>query len=58
LHRKELFLPPHHPAIPAFRSITLAAEQAGLFVNTKTIGFKRNWEKLMQEKGFIPPESE
>jgi DNA phosphorothioation-associated putative methyltransferase len=55
LHRKELFLPPHHPAIPAFRSITLAAEQAGLFVNTKTIGFKQNWEKLMQEKGFTLP---
>lgn len=54
LHRKELFLPPHHPAIPAFRSLTLAAEQAGLFINTKTIGFKQTWEKLMQEKGFIP----
>ena len=52
LHRKETLLAPDHPQIPEFQALTIAAEQAGLFENTRTIGFKQNWERLIQRKGY------
>jgi DNA phosphorothioation-associated putative methyltransferase len=53
LHRKETMLLAEHPDIPKYRALTAACEQAGLFENTKTIGFKRNWERLIKRKGFV-----
>ncbi len=52
LHRKETFLPPGHPLHPKFAALTAAEEAAGLYTDTTTIGFKLNWEKLLQEKGL------
>jgi DNA phosphorothioation-associated putative methyltransferase len=53
LHRKETMLLAEHPEIPKYRALTEACEQAGLFENTKTIGFKRNWERLIKRKGLV-----
>ncbi|MCP4702014.1 MAG: DNA phosphorothioation-associated putative methyltransferase [Gammaproteobacteria bacterium] len=52
LHRKETMLLPEHPDIPGFRALTQEYEQAGLFENTRIIGFKRNWERLIKRKGY------
>jgi DNA phosphorothioation-associated putative methyltransferase len=52
LHRKETFLPPGHPSVSLFEEITLEGEKAGLYENTKTIGFKQKWERLIYNKGY------
>ena len=52
LHRKETMLLPEHPEIPALRNLTQQCERAGLFENPKTIGFKRNWERLIKHTGY------
>ena len=53
LHRKESFLPPNHPKRGEFEALTKAEEQAGLYEETATIGFKLNWERLLAAKGVI-----
>ena len=53
LHRKESFLPPDHPRRAEFAALTQAEERAGLYEDTSTIGFKLNWEKLLQAKGLV-----
>ncbi len=52
LHRKETFLPEGHPTFTIYRRLTEAEEVAGLYEDTTTIGFQRNWEKLLQAKGL------
>jgi DNA phosphorothioation-associated putative methyltransferase len=52
LHRKETFVLTSHPLLELFESITREGEEAGLFENTRTIGFKKNWEKLIASKGL------
>jgi DNA phosphorothioation-associated putative methyltransferase len=52
LHRKEALLAPDDPRIPAFRAITARAEERGLFRDTKTIGTRRAWERLLKEAGL------
>ena len=52
LHRKEEFLPQDHPLREDFKLLTKEEERMGLFKNTKTIGFKKNWEQLLSEKGI------
>jgi len=52
LHRKETLLDPTDPLIPDYKKITIHAEREGLFDNKKIIGFKRNWEKILKEKGL------
>ena len=52
LHRKETFLEPGHPSVISFREITKEGEKAGLYVNTRTIGFKKSWERLIAKKGY------
>jgi len=52
LHRKESFLPPSHPLRSQFETLTRSEEQVGLYENTSTIGFKLNWEKLLESKGL------
>ena len=50
LHRKEAFLPADHPKRRLFTALTEAEEAAGLYANTTTIGFKLNWERLVDSK--------
>jgi DNA phosphorothioation-associated putative methyltransferase len=52
LHRKETLLSPNHPDIPKLRALTNAEEQAGLFIDTKSIGFEQNWKQLLEKKGL------
>ncbi len=52
LHRKESFLPAEHPLRAEFEALTRAEEQAGLYENTSTIGFRLNWERLLESKGL------
>ena len=52
LHRKEMFIRERHPRRVEFAALTHAEEQAGLYANTTTIGFKLNWERLLQSKGL------
>jgi hypothetical protein len=52
LHRKESLLILGHPSRPGFEALTRAEEAAGLYENTATIGFKLNWEKLLEAKGL------
>lgn len=52
LHRKETFLPNDHPDVQKFHQLTAQEEEAGLYVETATIGFRLNWERLLKEKGL------
>lgn len=52
LHRKETMLAPDSEYITLFREITEEGERAGLYENTRTIGFKRSWLNLIAKKGF------
>jgi DNA phosphorothioation-associated putative methyltransferase len=52
LHRKELLLPKTHPAYEAYKSLTIAAEQIGLFDDPNRIGFKRAWDALLAQRGY------
>ncbi len=52
LHRKELLVHPSHPDFPAWQRLTAEAEELGLFDNTRTIGFRKNWLELIEGKGF------
>jgi hypothetical protein len=52
LHRKETFLCEHHPDRAKFEALTRAEEAAGLYEHSATIGFKLNWERLLNDKGF------
>jgi DNA phosphorothioation-associated putative methyltransferase len=52
LHRKELLLPPEHKEIPKFQALTQAAEAIGLFDDPSKIGFRKQWERLITEKGY------
>lgn len=52
LHRKELLLPPDHHEISRFHELTSAAKTLGLSDDPSRIGFQKQWEKLINEKGF------
>lgn len=51
LHRKETFLAPGDPRIEGFAKLTRDEEEASLYEETNTIGFKQNWERLLESKG-------
>ncbi|HDL01689.1 MAG TPA: DNA phosphorothioation-associated putative methyltransferase [candidate division Zixibacteria bacterium] len=53
LHRKETFLKPDHPDVPSFKAFTEEGEKIGLYENTKNIGFKKSWERLISRKGYL-----
>lgn len=53
LHRKETFLLPTDPRVPALREMTAEAEQAGLYDKANSIGFKLSWERLISRKGYL-----
>ena len=52
LHRKETFVLPSYPLYQTFKDITDEGERIGLYQNTKSIGFKQQWENLIKRKGF------
>ena len=52
LHRKELLLPEDHPRRAEYAALTEAAEAIGLFDYPTRIGYRRQWEQLVREKGY------
>jgi len=52
LHRREAFLAPDHPQKDLFNSFTEEGEVIGLYENTRAIGFKQNWERIIKRKGY------
>ncbi|NKC21480.1 DNA phosphorothioation-associated putative methyltransferase [Pseudoalteromonas sp. S4498] len=52
LHRKEAFVLPDYPKFAEFESITKEGEAIGLYQNTKTIGFKKQWSALIKRQGY------
>lgn len=49
LHRKELLLPKNHSKLPEYQAITRIAEKHNLFLNVRSIGFKRHWLELVEK---------
>ena len=52
LHRKELLLPEDHPRRAEYEALTEAAEAIGLFDHPTRIGYRRQWEQLVRERGY------
>lgn len=52
LHRKETFILPSHPSVSLFRELTREGELAGLYQDARSIGFKKNWQELIAQKGY------
>ncbi|MEI7236249.1 DNA phosphorothioation-associated putative methyltransferase [Pectobacterium carotovorum] len=52
LHRKETMILPESDYYEHFASLTKEGEKAGLYENTRTIGFKRSWLNLIKKKGY------
>lgn len=52
LHRKELLVASDHPDRDKWSALTRSAECLGLFDDTRTIGFRTNWERLVASKGY------
>lgn len=51
LHRKESFLLPTDPAVPALTRVTRELEALGLFKHTSRIGQRGVWEKMLRDAG-------
>jgi hypothetical protein len=52
LHRKERLLPADHPRRAEYAALTEASEAIGLFDEPTRIGYQRQWEQLVREKGY------
>ncbi|MGL1636143.1 DNA phosphorothioation-associated putative methyltransferase [Vibrio parahaemolyticus] len=52
LHRKETMILPGSDHFELFTALTKEGEEAGLYENTRTIGFKQSWLNLIQKKGY------
>lgn len=57
LHRRESFVGTNHPRYQEYRSYTTEGESIGLYENTRKIGFKNSWERLIARKGYALDES-
>jgi DNA phosphorothioation-associated putative methyltransferase len=53
LHRKELMVTKEHPSFEDFTLITQEGEQAGLYENTRAIGFKLGWLSTINNAGYV-----
>ena len=53
LHRKELLVEHNHPQINRWIETTRLAESLGLFEESQSIGFKLNWLKRIESKGYV-----
>lgn len=52
LHRKELLVDTSHTNYDKWADVTNVATELGLFDTNVPIGFKQNWEKLIESKGY------
>jgi DNA phosphorothioation-associated putative methyltransferase len=52
LHRKEQLVGTSHPKHSEWSRLTSAAEAIGLFSETRSIGFRQNWDRLVASSGF------
>ncbi|MCS0456393.1 DNA phosphorothioation-associated putative methyltransferase [Vibrio diabolicus] len=52
LHRKETMVLPESKYYEHFSSLTQEGENAGLYVNSRIIGFKRSWENIIKRHGY------
>ncbi|WDE13495.1 DNA phosphorothioation-associated putative methyltransferase [Thalassomonas haliotis] len=52
LHRKETLVLTNHPLVESFQAITAEGEAINLYQNTKNIGFKQQWRRLIKRKGY------
>lgn len=52
LHRRETFLNKDHPQRSFFNEFTKEGEEAGLYENTRIIGTKNGWERVIKRKGL------
>ena len=52
LHRKETMIHTAHPAHEGFCIITQEGEAAGLYENSRMIGFKSSWNNLIVKHGY------
>jgi hypothetical protein len=52
LHRKETMVPSDHESFEKFRMITKEGEAAGLYENSKSIGFKKSWERVIDQYDY------
>ncbi|EPR5511510.1 DNA phosphorothioation-associated putative methyltransferase [Vibrio vulnificus] len=52
LHRKETVVLPTSEYYSHFVSLTREGENAGLYENTRIIGFKRSWENVIARHGY------
>jgi DNA phosphorothioation-associated putative methyltransferase len=52
LHRREAFLHPDEQQVPFYKSFTEEGERIGLYVNTRSIGLKNHWQKLIAKHGY------
>jgi DNA phosphorothioation-associated putative methyltransferase len=52
LHRKETMILPDCEYFEHFTSLTQEGENAGLYENSRLIGFKRSWENLIARHGY------
>lgn len=52
LHRKELLLPLSDPDRPRWAIYTKTAEELGFFDDPITIGFRLNWQRAIERKGY------
>ena len=52
LHRKETMVLADNPHYEHFTQLTAEGENAGLYENTRIIGFKQSWLNLIQRHGY------
>ncbi len=52
LHRKETFVDTSYPLHAHFTDLTSEGETIGLYENVRNIGFKKNWLRLIAQKGY------
>tara|TARA_R110002094_G_scaffold42357_8_gene54667 strand:- start:11639 stop:13681 length:2043 start_codon:yes stop_codon:yes gene_type:complete len=57
LHRRELFLHPDDPNIPAFRRFTFEGQQLGLYEKSKLIGTREGWHRAIRRTGYFLDEA-
>ena len=53
LHRRETFVGDEHPQKEFFSKFTKEGEAIGLYENTRIIGTRNGWERLIRRKGFF-----
>ena len=57
LHRKETFVKDDYPHKALFIEITKEGEAINLYEKSRSIGFKKSWERLIKTRGYILNES-